>query len=158
MSQGLEDGIAPLRITFVSDLTYNRIEYASGGPVLGWMYEPPRVCPWCIEFIRAHLPHFDMFVSHHPPLLSLDSGAMRFCPIAQSYVPHALRRVYPKTKNVSIVASAKVRLQGHRLRHKVIDRYRCDVSHPPSCLPSTRAPRRNGADGFGGCRVPRIWG
>jgi hypothetical protein len=75
------------------------------------------------EVIKANtLKYFDIVATHNRRLLRTNNKFV-FCPFGGSWIPPKDWRLYKKNKLVSIVASAKRELEGHQLRHEVIERF-----------------------------------
>jgi hypothetical protein len=86
---------------------------------IAMILEPRSYAPKAYEWIKLHYPFFNMVLTHDASLLKLDSK-FKFFPYGGSWIYEKDHAIYPKTKNLSIVASGKQELPGHILRHKVI--------------------------------------
>lgn len=91
---------------------------------IGWLIEPPDYHPAAYEEIAKPelYQRFDLILTYYEPLLRLDPRFM-FLPFGGCWIKEKDWRVYPKTKNISIIASFKKILEGHKLRHAVVERY-----------------------------------
>jgi hypothetical protein len=83
--------------------------------------EPRSYAPRAYEWIKFHYFLFNLVLTHDISLLKLDTK-FRFYPYCGSWIYEKDYAVYPKTKNISIVASGKQELPGHLLRHEVISK------------------------------------
>jgi hypothetical protein len=95
---------------------------------VAWLMEPPAIKPSTYEYIRNGFPLFDLVFTFDESLCRLDER-FRFFAHGTTWISELSRQLYAKTKNLSIIASPKAIVAGHRLRHEVVDRYgdRMDV-------------------------------
>lgn len=91
---------------------------------VAWLLESPDLFDSLYkEITQPHaLKFFDVVATHNRRLLQA-GGKFVFCPFGGTWIPPEKWRLYPKRKTVSIVASAKRDLEGHRLRHEIIERF-----------------------------------
>jgi hypothetical protein len=85
--------------------------------------EPPELCPnnWTYVVNNQHL--FDYVLTYGEQLIRSNPQKFLYYPIAAPWIPKADRKIYPKNKLVSIIASAKQWITGHKLRHEIIRRF-----------------------------------
>lgn len=89
-----------------------------GAVAVAWLLEPRDLHPENYEYVEAHADDFELIVTHDAELLSLKAAC--FAPWGGTRVAPAEWQVYPKSRNVSIVASPKRGMEGHGLRHAAI--------------------------------------
>lgn len=86
--------------------------------------EPPSINPYTYQWIKQpeNYQKFNYILTYNEELLSLDK---RFVPyiFGGSWIQPEERQVYPKTKDISIIASWKKETEGHKLRHEVIEKF-----------------------------------
>lgn len=87
------------------------------------LIEPPVVSGYAYEFIRVHYDLFKYVFTFDESLLSISD---KFIPYTWGtpWIGKPERKIYPKDRMVSIIASSKNFAEGHRLRHEVANRYR----------------------------------
>jgi hypothetical protein len=90
---------------------------------VAWMLEPPEYSPQTFEWISINYKEFDYVFTWDKELLKIDKRFI-FYPPGNSWVPREEIGIYPKNKNISIVASFKNFMAGHKLRHNIINTYK----------------------------------
>lgn len=73
-----------------------------------------------ISFPIEHKNEFDLIIASDPTILNECENSVRF-PFGDCWVPVEEQKVHDKTKLLSIIASDKKYLPGHRIRHSVIN-------------------------------------
>lgn len=91
---------------------------------IAWLIEPPDYHEAAYQAIAQPelYRRFDLVLTYYEPLLKLDPR-FTFLPFGGCWIKDKDWSVYPKTKNTSIVASFKKILEGHKLRHAVVEHY-----------------------------------
>ena len=89
---------------------------------IGWLLESPSVTKGAYEWIKTNYENFDVIFTHNKTLLELNEK-FKFSPTGGCWIFPKDQRIYDKTKSVSIIASPKNYLPGHKLRHEVIKKY-----------------------------------
>ncbi len=91
------------------------------------LLEPPVVSGYAYEFIREYYNFFEYIFTFDDSLLSLSN---KFIPYTWGtpWIGGANRKIYPKSKNVSLIASAKNYAIGHKLRHAIASRYSASIA------------------------------
>lgn len=86
--------------------------------------EPPCISPYTYQWIKQpeNYQKFNYILTYNEELLSLDKRFIKYL-WGGSWIMPEDRQIYPKTKNISIIASWKKDTEGHRLRHEVIERF-----------------------------------
>lgn len=92
---------------------------------IGWILESPAY------FIDLHKKlstshykkFFDYILTNNKKLLDTDSMFI-FCPTGGTWIKPAEWSIYNKTKSISIIASGKNDLNGHKIRHQIVEKYR----------------------------------
>lgn len=99
---------------------------------VAWLLEPRELHPENYEYVLDHLGRFEAVVSHDREFLAsvnaVDGGEFGH-PSRGLFAPSGGTRIHPsdwgipeKNRAVSIVASPKRSMEGHRLRHELINR------------------------------------
>lgn len=114
-------------ITENSFFTVDSINY----PIkIGILLEPPAINPDSYKWISQpeNYSKFQYILTYNQELLTLDSRFKKMI-FGGSWVHPSEQMIYPKTKNISIIASWKNMTEGHKLRHEVVKRFgdRIDV-------------------------------
>jgi len=87
---------------------------------VAWLMEPPSINSTSYQWIRDNHQFFEYVLTHNKEILSIDKKFVWF-PHGGCWISPEDYGVYPKTQNVSIIASDKNFTSGHMLRHEVID-------------------------------------
>jgi len=89
----------------------------SGQKKVAWLIEPKAIVPEVYTYIESNFNNFDYVLTFDRELLSkIDNGL--FCPYGTYWVDDKVN--YTKTKNLSIIASGKNAVIGHKMRHETI--------------------------------------
>lgn len=108
-------------VAFITESWFNRVHLVSERVKVAILIEPMGFAPQHYHWIKANYNIFDMILTHEKTLLSI-SPKFVFYPYAGSWIYEKDHFCYPKSKNISIVASGKNELEGHRLRHEVVSK------------------------------------
>jgi len=95
----------------------------TNGTKVCWLIEPLDLVPNYYEQIKQHNKSFKYVFTYEKTLLDLGQN-FRFLPSGGCWIKDSDQKVHNKSKLVSIIASFKRQLPGHKLRHDVISRYR----------------------------------
>lgn len=98
---------------------------------VAWLAESSAIIPNIIEQIKQNtnnvLNTFDMFITHDLRLLTI-SPKFRYVPTnALSWIQN--KQIYPKTKMISMIGSAKRMCPGHEYRQQIINKYSNIIDH-----------------------------
>jgi hypothetical protein len=109
---------------FITDkaLSFTHELKEEGKDLYAWLLEPPSIMPHTYSFVESNIHLFKGVFSHNKDFVDRVSIAQWY-PWGSYYIPRHLHAIYPKTKNVSIVASAKNFTHGHKARHEVVSRF-----------------------------------
>ena len=100
---------------------------------VAWILEPPVITSSSYEQVRRKATDFDLVFSHNEAFLAeLPGGRGRYVPLATCLIPAHQRAMHPKTKLVSILASARAHAPGHQLRHAIVSRLAGHPAGPPA--------------------------
>ncbi len=88
---------------------------------IAWLVEPPEINPYSYQWVEQHPGLFD-FVLTHSRDWTMDSRQAAYFLFGTRIQAQHRSPLHPKTRMVSIIASAKAGLPGHRMRHSLIDR------------------------------------
>lgn len=93
---------------------------------IAWLFEGRTFKPGNYEYIERNHSLFDYVFTWDKTLIDLNKDLSYekfiFIPYGGSWIDQKLEAIYPKSKNISIVASGKKFLPGHLLRHEVIEK------------------------------------
>jgi hypothetical protein len=93
-------------------------EGADPRPV-AWLLESPLVTARAYRWVSRHAPRFQRVLTFDQELLETVRHA-RFTPLGGCWINPADWAIHPKSRGVSLIASAKGSLPGQRLRHEVV--------------------------------------
>ena len=113
----------------ITVFTDENISDASSHPSpnkIAWLYESPEVTRKAYNNVVKAPTQFDRVLTFHQPLLEKIDHA-RFTPIGGCWLHAHDWTISTKTRNLSIIASAKKSLPGHKLRHDVIHRHQREI-------------------------------
>jgi len=92
----------------------------------GWLLESPKVTPSSYKWIRSNYNNFELIFTHNKTLLDLNEK-FKFAPTGGCWIFPNEQKIYNKYKDISIISSNKNYLEGHKLRHNIIKKYKIDV-------------------------------
>jgi hypothetical protein len=115
---------SPQRAAIFTDAQLDDVVFDSTPFKIAWLLEPLELLEITYKAVGLHGfdKYFDLVLTHDEEYLRLKPEFV-FMPFGGCWVHPNDWRVYPKTKNVSIVASGKKLLKGHLLRHDVVSRF-----------------------------------
>ncbi len=88
---------------------------------IAWLLEPKVINQQSYNNIRSIAHNFEKIFTHDTDLI--DNDKFLFYPFGGCWIyPHD-RKIYDKTKNVSIIASTKRMTDGHQMRHEIIEKF-----------------------------------
>lgn len=97
----------------------------------GWLAESSAIIPSVIEEVKSNLnSYFDKFkyiFTHDVRLLTLHPNFKFTIANALPWIQD--KKIYPKTKKISMIASNKTMSNGHKYRQEVIEKYKGLVDH-----------------------------
>ena len=95
---------------------------ANGDRCVGWIMEPPSISPEVYNYSLNNSGNYKTILTYDRDLLD-SGGNFRFYPHSGCWIKPEDFKIYQKTKELSIIASAKNQTAGHRLRHDIIKDY-----------------------------------
>lgn len=96
---------------------------------IAFIIEPKSINPTAYDFVKKHYDSFAYILSHDQNFVKeLNSKSYLlpkalYYPFGGCWIKPEDRKIYPKTKFMSIIASGKRETEGHRLRHEIIEKY-----------------------------------
>ena len=98
---------------------------------IAWLIEPRCIIPWMYETIINFEHKFDYIFTHDVELLKRNPKYVKTL-YGSTYLKEEERKIYPKSKNLSIIVSDKKYAPGHLLRHEIVKEIKeknisCDV-------------------------------
>lgn len=118
------------RAAFFTDLALGEVaKVSSAVRRTAWLLEPPAILPQTYDCVAKNLDFFDHVLTHQKEFARALGPKGLWYPSSGVWITSENRRLWPKTKSVSIIASDKHWTEGHRLRHEVVRRFgnRIDV-------------------------------
>jgi hypothetical protein len=98
----------------------------------GWLLESSSIIPGTIKNVLSNLPLFKSkflnIFAHDRRIINHDPVFFKFVPPpAMSWIQN--KKIYPKTKLISMIASNKRMCSGHLFRQKIISKFQNQVDH-----------------------------
>lgn len=90
------------------------------------LLEPPSVTPHLYFDVARHQKTWDLYdyiLTFDKELVKLNPDKIKWYPLGGCWIEEVDRKIWPKTKNISIIASEKNFTEGHKLRHKLIQHH-----------------------------------
>lgn len=111
-------------IAFITENSFSQVDILPHKIKIGWLIETRTIHPEAYKTIEKPEIYnkFSFILTHDKRLLEM-SDKFRFYPFGGCWIYPQDRKIYPKTKNISIIASKKADTEGHKLRHEVIKRF-----------------------------------
>ncbi len=94
------------------------IKECNGG--FGWLLEPRELIPEIYSYVENNPDKFKEVFTHDRELLENSKVNTTFVPFGGCWIDRLDYAIHTKTKNFSIIASGKRQLEGHMLRHQII--------------------------------------
>jgi hypothetical protein len=110
----VRDENGPEEVTVYTD---KHVHECNGG--IGWLLEPRELIPWAYNYVAFNAHKFKWIWTHDEAFHKNIPNSI-LIPLGGCWIKEEDQRLHPKTKNFSIIASGKQQLEGHRLRHAVI--------------------------------------
>lgn len=124
-------GSDPKEVTVFVDNACQQVHQVTANKRVWMLLEPPTISPHLYQLARSPIVQglFDYILTFDKELVKIDPKKFVYYPLGGCWIEQQDRKIYPKTKNVSIIASEKSFTEGHKLRHDIIHRYsgRIDV-------------------------------
>jgi hypothetical protein len=114
----------PHKVTLFTNLSLEEVFIDSSPVKVGWLLEPAEVEPSSYHRASdlAFSQNFDIVLTHREDFLRASTKFV-YMPFGGCWINRADWGVHPKSKNLSIIASFKTHLEGHRLRHDIVNRF-----------------------------------
>lgn len=94
---------------------------------IAWILEPLSINLETYEKVHQNINKYDYILTHNLQLINANNKKCFYYPFGGCWIKPEDRRIYHKTKNFSIIASAKNWTIGHRLRHQIINRFNSKI-------------------------------
>ncbi len=107
---------------FITEDSFASYDFYKNPMPVSWIIEPPLINKEAYRFAKKNESKFAFILSHNKDFLATISNGLYY-PFGGCWIEEADRKVYPKTKLISIIASGKKETIGHRLRHEVIAKF-----------------------------------
>ncbi len=109
-------------ITVFTDCYLDEVLTSKSAKKVAWLIEPPSISEHIYKKAMQLYPRFDMVLTFWEDLLPI-SDKFVYMPYGTTWVHDPGKKVYQKTKNVSLIASEKNITEGHKLRHECVRRF-----------------------------------
>lgn len=108
------------KYTFITEGSFNKLDGVKN-PV-AFLIEPYSINSESYKFAFMNNSKFSYILSHDKEFLKTIPNGLYYA-FGGCWIKEVDRKVYPKTKLISIIASGKKEAPGHRLRHEVIAKF-----------------------------------
>lgn len=102
---------------------------------IAWIHEPKSIRNHLYDINSIDWSKFDYVLSHNINFIDQlnNTGKVKalWCAAGGCWIYEEDRKIYNKSKNLSIIASVKRMTHGHKLRHKIIELYKeefCEIA------------------------------
>jgi hypothetical protein len=89
---------------------------------IAWLLESPVITPHAYIWIRTNYQQYDTIVTFKKEFLEMDPK-FEFGPVGGCWIKPEDQKIYPKTKLVSTIVSAKRNTLGQMMRHQVLTQF-----------------------------------
>lgn len=98
---------------------------------IGWLREPRCLYPNVYEESINHIDDFSFILTYDKGLIEAYPRYYRYLPYGGTWIDKKDWRIFPKTKNVSMLFGEKRATNGHRLRHEIFEKlgYRYGIDY-----------------------------
>jgi hypothetical protein len=110
------------RLTVYTDNSLTEATNQTSGAKAAWLVESPLATAAAYRWIRRNAQLFDLVLTFDQELLETLPNA-RPVLLGGCWIKEHDRKIHEKSRNVSIIASAKKNMAGQKLRHKIIRKY-----------------------------------
>jgi|TARA_R110001592_G_scaffold292525_1_gene562016 hypothetical protein len=110
-------------VCIFTDRMLNRVDSVNADVKIAWLLEPKAMAAHNYEFVRKYHHKFDYIITYEDWVEDFGDKVINIM-FGGCWIDRDECYLYPKTKNVSIIASSKTWTVGHRLRHEVISDHR----------------------------------
>lgn len=101
------------------DTIYTDYHVREAGGETVWLLEPRELIPDVYNYVESNYKQFKAIYSHDLEFIKKVNGI--FVPFGGCWIDKQDYGIHPKLKNFSIIASGKMQLPGHVLRHQIIN-------------------------------------
>jgi len=109
-------------LTVFTDCFLDEVLISKSAKKIAWLIEPPSISSHIYKKAVQLAPRFDCILTFWEDMLPVDPKFV-YMPYGTTWIHDGQRKIYPKTKNVSLIASGKKITDGHRLRHECVNKY-----------------------------------
>jgi hypothetical protein len=105
-----------------TDKTLSQVDNFHNKKKYAWLLESPEITPFAYNFIKENYNKFDLIFTFSKELLEL-SDKFILIPYGGCWIEEKDRIIHEKSKEVSIILSAKRSTIGHMIRHEIHQKY-----------------------------------
>lgn len=105
-------------LTVLTDTHVSCSQQVNSQHKIAWLVESPSVFPAAYEYIKSNHNEFTKIFTCEKSILETARNS-EFIPIGGCWIPIESHQLYNKNKNVSLIASNKCYLNGHKLRQEI---------------------------------------
>ncbi len=109
------------KYTFYTDKCFEIEKLNPDSINIAWLLEPPIIDPKAYDYILKNYSKFNYVLTYDKEILSNVPNSY-FIPGASTWIKMGDFKIYPKTKNVCLMASEKNEVEGHHLRYEIIEK------------------------------------
>jgi hypothetical protein len=104
--------------TFITDPTIN----VENKKVYVWLLESPAITPYYYEYVKNNSEKFDVILTFDKNILESTTNS-KFTPIGGCWIDASDRKIFNKSKLVSLISSGKEQTNGHKFRNSITKRF-----------------------------------
>ncbi len=110
------------KFTFITESCFHLLDQIPQEKRVAFIIEPMCINSDSYKFVKENQNKFSCILSHNKEFLRQIPNGLYY-PFGGCWIEKQDRKIYPKTKLISIIASGKKEAPGHRMRHDVIERF-----------------------------------
>jgi len=107
-------------ITYFTDKTFHAAKNVDSPIKIAWIIEPKNLLPQIYDIVVANENEFDLIFTYEQELLDRNPDKYKFHFCDAINIDRESIQLHEKTKLLSMIASEKTWLFGHRLRHIIV--------------------------------------
>jgi hypothetical protein len=109
------------QFTFFTDFCFEQVDNINNTKYkIAFVREPKSLFPHIYDYIKNNYNKFDYILTYDTEFLKIDPNKFKFCPSAGHWIYDNDIKIHDKSKLLSIIASNKTQLVGHKFRHEII--------------------------------------
>lgn len=130
------------QFTFYTDKCLSRVENKNPKSInVAWLLESPEINLSAYDFIYNNYAKFDYVITHDKEILEKIPNSFYYS-AGRSWIKRKHVNIYPKSKDVCLIASLKKDLVGHKFRYEILEKCGRKISQPFGVSEETKFARK----------------